>query len=53
MQAFHSILRSTAATSFIEIEFKSLKDQKRQEIFNLLNTNLEGKTLTLVLFLEK
>ena len=33
MQAFHSILRSTAATSFIEIEFESFKDQKGQELY--------------------
>ena len=34
MQAFHSTLRSTAATSLIAIEFESFKDQKGQELFN-------------------
>ena len=45
MQAFHSILRSTAATSLIAIEFKSFKDQKGQELFNPLKTNSEVRTL--------
>ena len=46
MQAFHSVLRSTVATSFIEIEFESFKDQKGQELFNLLKTDLQVRTLT-------
>ena len=46
MQAFHSILRSTAAASLIAIEFESFKDQKGQELFNLLKTDLQVRTLT-------
>ena len=45
MQAFHNTLRSTAATSLIAIEFESFKDQKGQELFNLLKTNSEVRTL--------
>ena len=45
MQVFHSTLWSTVATSLITIEFKSFKDQKGQELFNLLKTNSEVRTL--------
>ena len=39
MQAFHSILRSTAATSLIAIEFESFKDQKGQSFKDRFRSN--------------